>query len=482
MGQSENNNEDITMIKFGTGGFRGVIGDDFNRENVQKIAQGLCDIINSDGGLKTVVVGYDHRFGSDFFAAWIGEVLAANGVKCLLYTEPMPSPAVMTAVRDERLDYGFMITASHNPYYFNGVKLFVRGGADAGVEVTDRLERALNSSNPKHIPQELARKNELIVDYSNKTEYLNNIKSFLTKDFDGSKVKVLYDNLNGVGARCVEPMFDLAGVVNRTVLNTDHDAFFSFAPPNPTENAMQPLRQKVIDGGYDFAMATDSDSDRLGILDERGEYVSSNLILACLYYYLVKYRGMKGDAVKNCATTTLMDKLANKLGYACHETDVGFKNISSKMRETDALIGGESSGGLTVRGYISGKDSVFSSMLFTEMVSVMNKPISEIVKEVEEFAGYDLYCIEEELRFDGYEVVLPSGKPNFFAEPINVAEYGGNVKYLFSSDEWALARKSGTEPVVRVFAECRTKEKALQAVEAIRQFILDGMNKTKENG
>lgn len=469
------------MIKFGTGGFRGVIGDDFNRDNVKLVAQGLCDLIHATAAKPTVVVGYDYRFGSDYFAGWIAETLAANGVKCLLYTEPMPSPAVMTAVRDEGLDYGFMITASHNPYYFNGVKLFVKGGADAGVNVTDALEKAANSvGSVAHVSADEGRKNGLIVDYGNKTEYLQNIKSFLSPDFKGGSVKILYDNLNGVGARCIEPMFALAGIKDYRVLNTDHDAFFNFCPPNPTEAAMAHLKPAVVDGGYSFAMATDSDSDRLGILDEKGEYVSSNLILACLYYYLVKYRGMKGDVVKNCATTVLLDRLAERLGYKCHEVDVGFKNISAKMRETDALIGGESSGGLTIRGYISGKDSVFSSMMFTEMVSVMNKPVSEIVREVKEYAGYGLTAVEEELRFDGSEAVIPAGSPVFDVPPVSVREFNGNIKYVFSRDEWALIRKSGTEPVVRVFAECGSEKSAKNTVNAIRAFLLGAKKNVTE--
>ncbi len=468
------------MIKFGTGGFRGVIGDDFNRDNVKLVAQGLCDVIKARGELPRVAVGYDYRFGSDYFAGWIAETLAANGITCLLYNEPMPSPAVMTAVRDEGLDYGFMITASHNPYYFNGVKLFIKGGMDADVGTTDMLERAINSvGTPLHVSLAEGREKGFIVDYGNKQKYLENIKSFLSPKLFGSKIKILYDNLNGVGARCIEPMFKMAGIENFKIMNTQHDAFFNFSPPNPTEAAMAPLKSDVVKQGFDFAMATDSDSDRLGIIDEKGHYVSSNFILACLYYYLLKYRGMKGDIVKNCATTTLVDLIAARAGYKCHEVDVGFKNISSKMRETDALIGGESSGGLTVRGYIFGKDSVFSSLLFTEMVALMGKSVSEIVREVCDYAGYSGVCIEDEMRFPDGVIRIPDGVPDFSLDIKRVDEFNSNLKYYFGDGQWALLRKSGTEPVVRLFVECNTADAARLNSRKLREFLASGKEKNK---
>ncbi|MCH5160564.1 MAG: phosphoglucomutase/phosphomannomutase family protein [Clostridiales bacterium] len=468
------------MVKFGTGGFRGVIGDDFNRDNVKLVAQGLCDIIKAHEYLPRVVVGYDYRFGSDYFAGWIAETLAANDITCLLYNEPMPSPAVMTAVRDEKLDFGFMITASHNPYYFNGVKLFIKGGMDADVATTNALERAINSADtPLHITLDEGKAKGLIVDYNNKKQYLENIKSFLSPKLFGSKIKILYDNLNGVGARCIEPMFQMAGIENFKIMNVQHDAFFNFSPPNPTEAAMEPLKSHVVQYGFDFAMATDSDSDRLGIIDEKGNYVSSNFILACLYYYLLKYRGMKGDIVKNCATTTLVDMIAARAGYKCHEVDVGFKNISSKIREVDALIGGESSGGLTVRGYIFGKDSVFSSLLFTEMVALMGKPVSEIVKEVCDYAGYNGVCIEDEMRFADGVIRIPDGMPEFSLDIVRIEEYNNNIKYHFGNGQWALIRKSGTEPVVRLFVECNSATAARVNSRKLREFLTSGKGKNK---
>ncbi len=467
------------MIKFGTGGFRGIIGDTFTKETVQLIAQTLSDRIIRENQDKRVVIGYDYRFGSDYYAIWMAEVFAGNGVKCLLYPNPMPTPAIMMAVRDEHLHYGVMITASHNPYNFNGVKMFLIGGVDADVNFTASFESELNESKDiLTMPIKTAKRRELIVDYSNKEHYLQNIKGFLSDKVFDSQLKILYDNLYGVGSLCIEPLFKIVGIKNYKILNTRHDALFNKLMPNPTKQSMERLKGELIEGAYDFAMATDSDSDRLGILDENGEYVSSNHILAMLYYYLVKYRGMKGDVVKNCATSVLLDKIAHKFGYNCHEVDVGFKNISAGIKEYDALIGGESSGGLTVRGYIYGKDSVFSSLLFTEMVTVIGKSVSQILKEVTEFAGYSHVSIEDEIRFekDGLIEYLNENTPNFTIKLLRWTHYGNNYKYYFDNDSWALIRLSGTEPVFRVFAEFESEQKAKEIVELLRKFIDDYCN------
>ncbi len=463
------------MIKFGTGGFRGIIGDDFTKENVQLIAQALCDLANSDGDTTPIVIGYDYRFGSDYYAGWMAETFAGNGKKCLLYPYPMPTPAIMMAVRDEGLSYGVMITASHNPYNFNGVKTFLKGGVDADVEFTRKLEKATDAvKKVKSISLETAKKKGLIIDYSNKQHYLENIKSFLSSKIQNSKLKILYDNLYGVGSLCIEPLFNMLGIKNYNILNTRRDALFNMLMPNPTEASMMHLKKETVGKSYDFAMATDSDSDRLGILDEKGNYVSSNLILASLYYYLVKYRNLKGDVVKNCATSILLDKLAEKLGFKCHEVDVGFKNISAGIKRNNALIGGESSGGLTVSGYIYGKDSVFSSLLFTEMVTVMAKPVSEIMKEVKAFAGYDYVCIEDEIRFEkdnGLTEFLDGNVPEFDRKLVKHVHFNNNFKYYFENGCWALIRLSGTEPVFRVFTEFENEETAKRNIEILRSFI-----------
>lgn len=465
------------MIEFGTGGFRGVIGDDFTRANTETIAQALCSLI-SGANQKPVVVGYDNRFMSEKFAEWMACVFAANGVTVLLYTHQMPSPGVMCATRDLGLDYGVMITASHNPCNFNGVKLFLKGGVDADAEFTHDLERRIAAvSHVKTMPYEEAKARSLICDYSNLDEYVGHIEAFVSPKIVENDAKILFDNIFGVGVVGISRLVSDFKIKRFDMVDPERDALFGGRLPNPTQENMLTLREAVLKEHYDYAMATDSDGDRLGILDEQGNFVNNNDILACLYYYLVRYRGMKGDIVKNCATSVLVDKIAQKFGYRCHETDVGFKNISSEMIKTDALIGGESSGGLTCRGYLYGKDSAFSASLFMEMRIMMNKPVSEIVNEVHAFADYGYATVERAVTLSSAETVntlLMAQTPRFGRKIERSRHFGRNYKYVFGNDCWALFRLSGTEPMLRIFVEAETEKEAVRIADCLEKFIKNG--------
>lgn len=465
------------MIKFGTGGFRGVIGDDFNKSNVQLIAQALSNIINERGSKKPVIIGYDNRFMSDFAARWFAETLVANDIRVYIYTTSVPTPSVMSATRDLGNDYGIMITASHNPYYFNGVKVFTKNGYDADVEFTNEVEKHIRDvKEVKCIDYYEAKRQWLIQDFNDTNLYLSHIKRFLSYKIKNNNLKLLYNNMNGVGVVGLKPLAKDLNIRQFDIINDDHDAFFSFSLPNPTAEALQgEFVQSVLDGKYDAGFATDSDGDRLGIIDENGNYVSANEILACLYYYLITKRGEKGDIVMNLATSKLIPLVASKLGYACHEVDVGFKNITSKMTETNALIGGESSGGLTMRGYLYGKDAVFASALVMEMMVLENKPISKIVSDVKEFANFHHAFLEDfiPLRSSVESVVsyIENNLPVFDKEIIKYERYGRNFKFTFDNNEWILIRLSGTEPAFRLFAETEKEEDGHKLITDLRNYV-----------
>jgi len=462
------------MIKFGTGGFRGVIGDDFTKNNIQLTAQALANIAKSDKSKAPVVIGYDCRFMSDFFAAWMAEVLAGNGIKVLLCTNPVPTPVIMCATKERGHDYGIMITASHNPYYFNGVKLFQKSGIDADVEFTDRIEKEIGAIKAiASMPIASAKAKGLVEEFSNLENYLKNIKSFILPDIKKNNTRIVYDNMCGVGIFGLGPLIKDFGIL-ADELNVNHDAFFNFLMPNPNEAALSGLKETVVKYRYDYGIATDSDGDRLGVIDERGQYVGSNDILGALYYYLVRHRGMKGDVVKNISTSILLDKLADKLGYECHEVDVGFKNVSSKLREVDALIGGESSGGLTVRNYLYGKDSVFAAALFMEMQIMMKKPVSEIINEVRDFAGHDFFFSEDTAHFEDKSVFegFMSGALKPYGDlPVAVKVLGANVKYIFEDGSWSLLRASGTEPLLRIVAEAKNERAVRRLIDTISDYL-----------
>ena len=474
-------------IQFGTGGFRGIIGDDFNKENIQLIAQGLSDIIlEKHQEDRPIIIGYDNRFMSDFAAKWMCEVLNANGVKTFLYTHVVPTPAVMSTTKDAKNYYGVMITASHNPYYFNGIKVFTEEGYDADVAFTSLLEEKVSKvTGVKVLNERVARKRGLLEDYDNLGSYLSHIKSFIDPGITKNNLNVLYNNMNGVGVIGLKIMSEKLHIHRFTIINEDHDAFFGFTLPNPTKEALiGEFSETVYNQNYDLGMATDSDGDRLGIIDEKGNYVSANEILASIYHYLITERRYKGDIVKNCATSVLVDLVAESLGYKCHEVDVGFKNVTAGMKKYDALLGGESSGGLTMRGYIYGKDATFSGALFLEMVINLHKPVSQIISDLKKSVNYDYNFSEDfiTLDVDAKKVLdyMQNNLPELSLKPEEVKIFGRNMKFLFSERQWLLLRLSGTEPAFRVFAEFKNEKQADELVKELKEYIEDVQNKICE--
>ena len=466
-----------SKIKFGTGGFRGVIGEDFNKENIQLVAQAIADLIKLEKSTCSIVIGYDYRFLSDKAAIWMAEVFAANDVQVLLSKEATPTPAVMFETKSLNNDFGVMITASHNPYYFNGIKVFQKEGMDADVELTNTIEEKISQVKEvktKDIQNALKDGSVRVISFLK--DYVVFIRGFISPNVNGSKIKVLFDNLHGVGTKSLSLLAKELNLNNFETIDKKQDAYFGNKLPNPTKENMELDRKYLKKKKYDCILGIDSDGDRLGVLDELGNYVDSNVILSCLYYYLVKYRHMSGDSVKNCATSNLLDKVSEKLGHKCYEVDVGFKNISSELKRVDALLGGESSGGLTIRGYLFGKDSTFAAALFLEMLVIMNKSVSEIVKEVRDFANFYHVDIESFISYRDEEKVinyLNNEEITFPDKVFKVERFGRNIKYLFANDAWILLRRSGTEPVLRIFVEMETKEKAEEYINILKKYVKD---------
>lgn len=471
------------MIDFGTGGFRGVIGDTFTKENLQTIAQALANLIKKENSKKPFCIGYDYRFISEQAAIWVSEVLAGNKIKVLLSNEAIPTPAVMFMTKDLDNDYGAMITASHNPYYFNGIKVFQKEGMDADVILTSKIEEEIkNIKSIIKVPEYEKEFHRYVKRVPFLNKYLTNIQKFISPEIQNNDTKILFDAIYGTGVVSLTKIAKRYKLKNFKTIRKNHDAFFGFVLPSPTKENMLEDKELLLKRKYDLVLGLDSDGDRLGVLDEFGNYVDSNEILASLYYYLVKYRNQTGDIVKNCATSNLIDKVAEKLGFDSHEVDVGFKNISSKLKEVDALIGGESSGGLTVRNYLYGKDSTFSSMLFIEMMIMMKKSVSEIIKEVRDFASFYHCIVEKTIGYhEGVDIksFLYNNEPSFEEKPLRVERFASNVKYIFDNDEWVLFRISGTEPVLRVFVETQTEEKTHKYLEIVSNFISNMESESK---
>lgn len=467
------------MIKFGTGGWRAIIGEDFICENIRRVAAAIVRLAQEQNKAdKPIIVGYDRRFLSENAAKWVAETLAEGGLTVWVLHRSAPTPLIMHTVKDRELHYGIEITASHNPSCYNGIKLIVEEGRDAPVETTERLEQLIAEQGEVHYCNfDAAVADGRIVYLENPfNKFLDDILAQLDlKALRERGLRVLFDSMHGSGAYPLQVIFFTA----RCTIDTIHlnkDAYFGGMMPAPTEHTLGTLRERVVKGDYDFGIAMDGDGDRLGIIDKNGRYINANEILCMLYYYLVKHKGWKGPVVRNLCTTHLLDKIAESFGEKCYEVPVGFKYISSKIDEVNAVLGGESSGGLTVRGHIHGKDSVYAASLFAEMVSVIGKSPSEILAELE--AQYGRYIlVEKNLRFaPEYKktienILLVEKKlPEFDAE-IDHVGYADGCKVYFKDGSFINCRFSGTEPLLRIFAESSDEKIAKQYIAAFRQFL-----------
>ncbi len=466
-------------IKFGTGGWRAIIGEDFICDNIRLVAAGLLKLIKEDDKAdKPVIIGYDRRFLSEKAARWVAEVLAAGGVNVLFMHRSVPTPLVMHTVKDCNLHFGIEITASHNPSDYNGIKLITEEGRDASVEVTERLEKLIESiDEPEFTDFDSAVSQGTVKYIANPfNKFLDDIMAVI--DMDALKrrgLRVAFDTMHGSGTYPLTVIFHTARCTIDTI-NINKDAYFGGMMPAPSEKSLTQLCDTVVRGGYDFGIAMDGDGDRLGIIDANGRHISANEILCMLYYYLVAYKGWKGGVVRNVATTHMLDRIAEDFGEKCYEVPVGFKHISSKIDEVDAVLGGESSGGLTVRGHIHGKDSVYAASLFAEMISVVGKTATEIIDELTEKYG-KFQMVEDNLRF---APELKSTINKIIIEDKNVPDFGIKIKNIstqdgckvyFENGDFVICRFSGTEPLLRIFSESSDKSTAEGYIKAFKDFL-----------
>ncbi len=467
------------MIKFGTGGWRAVIAEEFTKENLRLLTAGLCRLMEKEGHAgEEICVGYDRRFLSKESAHWIAEVLAGCGFRTLMVNRSSPTPLIMYVVKAQGMPYGMMVTASHNPAIYNGVKVFTAGGRDADLTVTAKIEAEIAGIDPAAIPSiryEEALERGLIREDNPANDYIDSILALVDAEaIKRARLHIALDPMYGVSQTCLRTIL-MTCRCDVEVIHERHDTLFGGKLPAPNAATLIPLSNFVLDRRCDLGVATDGDADRLGVIDERGGFIHPNTLLVLLYYYLVKYRGWQGPCVRNNSTTHLLDRVAEGLGQRCYEVPVGFKYISAKMAETDAVIGGESSGGMAVRGHISGKDGIYAAALLTEMLAVTGKSISALYREITEQYG-ELHYREADFR------MTPERKaelrrllfeeellPDF--EGLERVSREDGVKCRFRDGSWVICRFSGTEPLLRMAAEAEDETEAEKRIERWRELL-----------
>lgn len=467
------------MITFGTGGWRAVIGDEFTKANIKLLAKAMCRKIKAEGVEKKIVIGYDRRFLSKEAMQWAAEVFAAEGIQALLINKSSPTPLIMFYTMKHELPYGMMVTASHNPAIYNGVKVFTKGGRDADEKQTKDIEKYIREAETEDIQvMEYARglAEGLIEEIYPLNEYLDNIIDAVDMDaIRKAGLKVALDPMYGVSEISLKTIL-LTARCEVSMIHDRHDTLFGGKLPSPSATTLRRLQTFVIDERCDIGLATDGDADRIGVIDDTGRFLHPNDILVLLYYYLVKYKGWHGAVVRNLSTTHMLDKVAESFGEKCYEVPVGFKYISAKMSETDAVIGGESSGGLTVRGHINGKDGVYAAALLVEMIAVTGKRLSEIYKMIEDECGAIYmeerdYTFSNEKKAEMQRILMEEKKVPELPFEVDHISYMDGCKIYFQNGGWVVTRFSGTEPLLRIFCEMPEKEDAETVSNIYEKFL-----------
>jgi len=477
--KTEIRNGGNSMVQFGTGGWRAVIGDGFTKSNIRLIAAALARRMKREGCAEEgICVGYDRRFLSREALIWFCEALAGEGVTVFFVNMSCPTPQIMFTVKDRKLPYGAMVTASHNPAIWNGIKLFTAGGRDAAKEVTESIQDEANSLRDEDIREmgfEEARQAGRIRIIDPRDAYLDSIlKQVNTEAIRKRRLRIVLDPMFGVSLTGLLTIL-YTSRCDIDVINDRHDAFFGRHLPAPNPDTLVDLQYAVKEHRADVGIATDGDADRLGIIDEKGNYITANEMLSLLYSYLLEQKGWKGAAVRNIATTHMLDRIAEAHGETCVEVPVGFKHISAAMEEYQALIGGESSGGLTVRGHIMGKDGLYAASLLVEMLSVSGKKLSELVQDLYDRYGemhsaeYD-WALTPEKKEEIHHLMMTERKLPDFGKPAEKVSYLDGCKVYFR-DGWVILRFSGTEPRIRIFAEAPTTAQADELVHRMAAFV-----------
>ena len=470
-------------IRFGTDGWRAVISDEFTFENVRVVAQAIADETienyadeNPNKGIAPgIVIGFDTRFLSDRYAIAVAEVLAANGIKVLLAQADAPTPMVSYAIVHHKAHGGVMITASHNPPRYNGIKLKSAYGGSASPASVKAVEVRVsenqkNGIEPKRVEVSDALDSGLVERFDPFPAYDEHIRHIV--DFDQirrGKLRVAVDPMYGAGRVYLRELLSEAGC-SVTELRGEMNPGFNGIHPEPIERHLGPLIEEIQQDSYHIGVATDGDADRIGAVDPTGSFIDPHGIMALMVEYLVHDRDMRGSIVKTVSTTQMLNRLARRYDLPIHETPVGFNHISDLMLKEQVLLGGEESGGISILGHIPEGDGVLMALLLVEMVAARQKTLSQQLEELmaADDIGHFYYArLDQPVKpFSKSKLVdrlASTCPPSINGTPVMEVNCRDGVKYVLEDDSWLLIRPSGTEPVLRIYAEARNDE-AVQAM------------------
>ncbi|MGW8313616.1 MAG: phosphoglucomutase/phosphomannomutase family protein [Desulfuromonadales bacterium] len=471
----------MSHIKFGTSGWRGILAEDFTLANVRVVTQAIADFLHAENSSAAgLVVGHDSRFFGERFARETARVLAGAGVPVYLCRRDTPTPVIAYEIMRRGTAGAINFTASHNPYEYNGIKFSTAWGGPALPEVTAEIERLANAMLGevcfRDMPLDQAVRAGLVAEIDPMSDYLDNLRSKLDLEAIGrSGMSVVFNPMFGAGRDYVDGLLAEAGLLAQTI-NAKRDPYFGGLPPDPGPNHLNDLINLVkSDKRYALGLATDGDADRYGIIDADGAFIEPNYILALLYDYLVRRKGEQGDAARSVATSHFLDAVAAHHGFAVRETPVGFKYIGEFIRDNEIVIGGEESAGLSLRGHVPDKDGILACLLVTEMVAVEGKTLGQLLKDLYRRVG-EFHTERKNLRLSMELAEKIGGKlaspPDRLAgKTVKELVTTDGVKLIFDDGSWALFRKSGTEPVVRVYTEAASAKDLEILTKAAVDFV-----------
>jgi len=466
-------------IRFGTDGWRGLIAEDFNFSNLEKVALAISSHLKKKNDNPEVIIGYDTRFLAREFARRVAGVLNDQGIKVYLATGFHPTPAVALGILNLSADGGIMLTASHNPPQYSGIKFIPGDAAPALPEVTEDIEIELEAINREKIgvmEGEKAVERGLIKDWDGKAAYLKKLRETIDCDLlAANPSKVIVNPLFGAGQGYLEEILKEVGW-DVSTRESGLDPYFGGSMPDPSKERLKKLSEEIKKGPAKLGLALDGDGDRFGIIDNDGTYLSPNQFLVLASFYFFYGREREGNIGRTVATTHLLDRIAGGKGRDLIETPVGFKYIGNLLKKGKIFIGGEESGGLSIAPHLPEKDGILACLLACEMISFYGQNLGEILKTVNKKFGF-LASRRYDINFSGKnrEKVLKSLKElspgNLDGEKVVERNTTDGVKFILDGGDWILLRASGTEPLIRLYVESETKERIPKLAGIVRDIL-----------
>lgn len=452
-------------IKFGTDGWRAVISDTFTFANLRLVAQAMADLILEEGDTNpSVVIGFDTRFLSDRYAADVARVMAANGVQTWLARADTPTPAISYAVVNKKATAGVMITASHNAPRYNGIKLKASYGGSASPNQGRRVEQILQRNQetlrgPNLMELEQAIRKDLIRKFDPAWAYYEHLGTLVDMDVISSgELRVVADGMFGSGRRSIGEVLT-RGRTHVQNIRHEMNPGFGGIHPEPIGKHLGLLMSTIQAGHWDVGLATDGDADRIGAVDALGNFVDPHRIFALVLRYLLETRGLKGTVVRTVSTTRMLDRIAADHGLPLIETPVGFNHIADLMMSENVVMGGEESGGISIQGHIPEGDGVLMGLLILEVMAAAKAPLHEIVADLlakygpAQYARTDIQLRKPVAKSEMVNMLVDLAPPTIAGVDVEDVQTTDGVKYYLNDGSWLLIRPSGTEPVLRVYAE-----------------------------